>query len=151
MAKLEEKIEELILPAIDKEFELVDVEYAKEGKAYYLRVLVDKLGGRISLDECTNISRKISTILDEKDPIKDPYMLEVSSPGIDRALKKPRDFQRENGKLVELKLYKAIDGQREFEGVLNGFEDEIISIDINGYIRDFNRKDVAIIKLKVDF
>lgn len=152
MAKIDERIEALILPVFDQEFELVDVEYAKEGKDFYLRILVDKIGDRITLDECTGISRKISAILDEKDPIIEAYMLEVSSPGIDRALKKPRDFDREKGKEIELKLYKAIDGQKEFEGILQGLsDDDMVSVEVNGNIISFNRKEIAIIRLKVKF
>lgn len=152
MAKIDERIEALILPVFDQEFELVDVEYAKEGKDFYLRILVDKIGDRITLDECTGISRKISAILDEKDPIIEAYMLEVSSPGIDRALKKTRDFDREKGKEIELKLYKAIDGQKEFEGILQGLsDDDMVSVEVNGNIISFNRKEIAIIRLKVKF
>lgn len=151
MAKIEERVEEIIAPAISEEYELVDVEYVKEGKDYYLRVLVDRVDGKITLDECVEISRKINPILDEKDPIPDAYMLEVSSPGIDRPLKKARDFEREKGKMVELKLFKAINGQKEFEGQLIGLINDEIVIENEGQTLSFNKKDVAIIRLKVIF
>lgn len=152
--KTEEIIESLVLGIIPEEYELVDTEYVKEGSQYYLRILVDRLAEdeRISLEDCQKLSRLFSEMLDEKDPIKDQYMLEISSPGIDRALKKERDFVREKGKDVELKLYKPVNGQKEFEGNLIGLkEDDTVQIEYNGQIIEFKRKDIAIIKLKVVF
>ena len=94
----------------------------------------------------------IGEMLDIKDPIKEQYMLEISSPGIDRALKKERDFIREKGREVEIKLYKPINGQKEFEGNLIGLtEDGIVQIEFNGRVIEINRKDIAIIRLKVTF
>lgn len=152
--KTEEIIESLVLGIIPEEYELVDTEYVKEGSQYYLRILVDRVAEdeRISLEDCQKLSRLFSEMLDEKDPIKDQYMLEISSPGIDRALKKERDFAREKGKDVELKLYKPVNGQKEFEGKLIGLkEDDTVQIEYNGQIIEFKRKDIAIIKLKVVF
>lgn len=152
--KTEEIIESLVLGIIPEEYELVDTEYVKEGSQYYLRILVDRAAEdeRISLEDCQKLSRLFSEMLDEKDPIKDQYMLEISSPGIDRALKKERDFVREKGKDVELKLYKPVNGQKEFEGNLIGLkEDDTVQIEYNGQIIEFKRKDIAIIKLKVVF
>jgi ribosome maturation factor RimP len=149
---IEQVVEELTLPIIEKHnFELVDVEYVKEGGDYFLRVYIDKEGG-ITLDDCHSVSTDLSTLLDEKDPIKDNYYLEVSSPGLDRPLKKAKDFERYIGRDVEVKLYKPIEGQKQFEGELLGlFDEDIIKIIYNGNEMSFNKKEVAIIRLAIKF
>lgn len=152
--KTEELVESLIVEVIPSEYELVDTEYVKEGSYYYLRILVDRKAEdeKISLEDCQKLSRLFSEMLDEKDPIADQYMLEISSPGIDRALKKERDFLRECGKDIELKLYKAVNGQKEFEGKLIGLtKEDLVQIEYSGQTIEFKRKDIAIIKLKVVF
>ncbi len=152
--KTEEIVEPLVLEVLTQEYELVDTEYVKEGADWYLRILVDRKleDEKISLEDCQKLSRLISEMMDEKDPITEQYFLEVSSPGIDRALKKERDFVRESGKDVEIKLYKPMDGQKEFEGTLIGLtQDDIVQIEFNDRIIEINRKDIAIIKLKVIF
>ena len=111
-AEIEQKTEELVTPIIDENhFELVDVEYVKEGANWYLRIYADKEGG-ISIDDCVLISRALEAKLDADDFIKDAYILEVSSPGLGRPLKKEKDFQRSIGQSVDIKLYKAIDKQK---------------------------------------
>ncbi|HGM3218286.1 TPA: ribosome maturation factor RimP [Clostridioides difficile] len=149
---LEATIEEIVTKITDEHgFEMVDVEYVKEAGEYYLRVYIDKEEG-ISLNECELVSRELSPILDEKDPIKENYFLEVSSPGLDRALKKDRDFVRYQGRDVDLKLYKPLNGCKQFEGELVGLtEDNNIKIIVNGKKMEFNRKDVAIVRLAIKF
>ena len=149
---LEATIEEIVTRITDEHgFEMVDVEYVKEAGEYYLRVYIDKEEG-ISLNECELVSRELSPILDEKDPIKENYFLEVSSPGLDRALKKDRDFVRYQGRDVDLKLYKPLNGCKQFEGELVGLtEDNNIKIIANGKEMEFNRKDVAIVRLAIKF
>ncbi|HBF5907558.1 ribosome maturation factor RimP [Clostridioides difficile] len=149
---LEATIEEIVTKITDEHgFEMVDVEYVKEAGEYYLRVYIDKEEG-ISLNECELVSRELSSILDEKDPIKENYFLEVSSPGLDRALKKDRDFVRYQGRDVDLKLYKPLNGCKQFEGELVGLtEDNNIKIIVNGKEMEFNRKDVAIVRLAIKF
>lgn len=149
---LEATIEEIVTKITDEHgFEMVDVEYVKEAGEYYLRVYIDKEEG-ISLNECELVSRELSPILDEKDPIKENYFLEVSSPGLDRALKKDRDFVRYQGRGVDLKLYKPLNGCKQFEGELVGLtEDNNIKIIANGKEMEFNRKDVAIVRLAIKF
>ncbi|HGM3505824.1 ribosome maturation factor RimP [Clostridioides sp. ZZV15-6383] len=149
---LEATIEEIVTKITDEHgFEMVDVEYVKEAGEYYLRVYIDKEEG-ISLNECELVSRELSPILDEKDPIKENYFLEVSSPGLDRALKKDRDFVRYQGRDVDLKLYKPLNGCKQFEGELVGLtEDNNIKILVNGKEMEFNRKDVAIVRLAIKF
>lgn len=152
--KTELVVEELVLSVLPQEFELVDTEYVKEAGEWYLRILVDRKAQdeRITLQDCQQISTIVSEILDKKDPIKEQYMLEISSPGLDRALKKDRDFVREKGKEVELKLYKALNGRKEFDGILLGLtKEDCVQIETNGEIIEFNRKDIAIIRLKVIF
>ncbi|CAH2213982.1 ribosome maturation factor RimP [Tepidibacter aestuarii] len=149
---IENTIEEIVLPIVEKNnFELIDVEYVKEAGHYYLRVYIDKEGG-IGLNDCKMVSEELSELLDETDPIKENYFLEVSSPGIDRPLKKDKDFDRYKGRDVELKLYKAVDGQKQFEGKLEGLFEGIIKIKTDkDEILEFNKKEVSIIRLSVKF
>ena len=152
--RVEVLIEELINEVMPAEFELVDTEYVKEGSDYYLRIFVDRKaeGEYLSLKDCQAITGIVNTMLDEKDPIENQYILEVSSPGLDRTLKKDRDFVREIGKEVEIKLYKAQDKRKEFEGILKGLdEDGLVVIEHNEELKKFDRKDIAIIRLKVIF
>lgn len=147
---IEKTIEEIVLPIVDKNnFELIDVEYIKEAGHYYLRVYIDKEGG-IGLNDCKMVSEGLSETLDKIDPIKENYFLEISSPGIDRPLKKDNDFERYKGRDVELKLYKALDGQKQFEGELVGLFEGIIKIKTDkDEILEFNKKEVSIIRLSV--
>ena len=146
------RVEEMVTAITDeKGFETVDVEYVKEAGQFYLRVVVDKEGG-ISLNECEEVSRELSPKLDENDFIEENYYLEVSSPGIDRALKRDKEFVKYKGRDVEIKLYKAIDGVKQFEGELVGLDEENnIVVIINNEEMKFNRKDVAIIRLAIKF
>ncbi len=155
MAKVnntESKVEVLVSGMIEKMgYELVDVEFVKEGQNWYLRFYLDKEGG-INIDDCEKASKAIEKLLDEKDPIEQAYILEVSSPGLDRQLKKDKDFVKYAGSLVDVKLYKAVDGSKEFQGTLKGLEGNIITIeDENGNELSFDRKDTAVIKLAVIF
>ena len=149
---IEAAIEELVSPIVDdKGFEIVDIEYVKEAGEYYLRVFLDKEGG-ISLNDCEAVSRELSEILDVKDPIKDNYFLEVSSPGLDRPLKKDKDFVRYQGRDVEIKLYKPLNGSKQFEGELVGLnEDKNIVVMIDDNEVEFNKKDVALVRLAIKF
>ena len=125
----EQKTEELLLPIIEKnQFELVDVEYVKEGSNWYLRAYIDKPGG-ITVDDCEVVSRALSELLDQNDFIEDSYILEVSSPGLGRPLKKEKDFQRSLGEEVEIRTYRAINRQKEFVGVLKGYDKESVTIE----------------------
>lgn len=134
------------------DFELVDVEFVKEVSQYYLRVYcdMDKEGG-ISIDDCVEISRNISAWLDKEDFIPEEYILEVSSPGLGRTLKKDKDFARELGKEVELKTFKAINKQKEFSGILKNYDSDTLTIEIDTEEVKFNRNEVANIRLALDF
>lgn len=149
---IEATIEEILLPIVEsKGFEIIDVEYVKEAGEFYLRVYLDKEGG-ISLNDCEIVSRELSEILDVKDPIKDNYYLEVSSPGLDRPLKKDKDFVRYQGRDVDIKLYKPFNGSKQFEGTLIGLtKDNNIKVMINDEEVEFTKKEVALIRLAVKF
>lgn len=151
-SEIVDRVEKMVTAITDgKGYEMVDVEYVKEAGQFYLRVVVDKEGG-ISLNECEEVSRELSPKLDENDFIKENYYLEVSSPGIDRALKRDKEFVKYKGRDVEIKLYKAIDGVKQFEGELVGLDEENnIVVIINNEEMKFNRKDVAIIRLAIKF
>ncbi|MCM1273147.1 MAG: ribosome maturation factor RimP [Clostridium sp.] len=148
--EIEQHCTELVTPIIKEgNYELVDVEYVKEGQDYYLRVYADKAGG-ITIDDCVTISRALEQRLDEKDKIKDAYILEVSSPGLTRPLKKEKDFARSIGKLVDIKLYKAIDGTKELSGILEAYDNDAITImrDDSGHTElTINRNEISMIRL----
>lgn len=149
--KVEQITEQILREILPAEYELVDVEYVKEGSVRYLRIYIDK-SGRMSLDDCEKLSRIVSEKLDEADPIAENYMLEISSPGLDRPLKKERDFLREKGKDVEVKLYKPLSGMKEFEGKLIGLNEEgEVEIQTENTLLKINRKDIALIRLAVKF
>ena len=127
-AEIELHCTELVTPIIEENnFELVDVEYVREGADYYLRVYVDKEGG-INIDDCVTVSRALEAKLDEADRLEDAYILEVSSPGLTRPLKKEKDFARSIGKLVEGRLYRAQDGTKEFSGYLDAYDEQTVTI-----------------------
>lgn len=148
----EQKTEELVEP-ITKEngFELVDVEYVKEGGTWYLRVYIDKPEG-IAVDDCEVVSRRLSDLLDEKDYIDDAYILEVSSPGLGRPLKKEKDFKRSLGEEVEIRTYRAVDKQKEFTGILKEYNKDTVTIEYEDETtKTFDRGDIALIRLAFDF
>ena len=148
----EKKTEELIEPIVTEYgFELVDVEYVKEGGTWYLRAYIDKPGG-ITVDDCEAVSRRFSDILDEKDYIEDSYVFEVSSPGLGRPLKKEKDFRRSMGEEVEIRTYRAIDRQKEFTGILDSYDGTSVTIAYeDGEKQTFSLEDIALIRLALDF
>lgn len=156
----EHRTEQLVTPLVQKNsFELVDVEYVKEGANWYLRTYIDKDGG-ITVDDCEIISRELSDLLDKEDFIPDAYILEVSSPGLGRQLKKEKDFKRSLGEEVEVKLYKGIELQNEkgkmvkvkdFFGYLEEYDKETITLDLGEETLKIARKDIAIIRLAIHF
>ena len=148
----EQKTEEILIPIAEEYgYELVDVEYVKEGGTWYLRAYIDKPGG-VSIDDCEAVSRRLSDILDEKDFIDDSYIMEVSSPGLGRPLKKEKDFQRSLGEDVEIRTYRPIEGQKEFEGVLKAFDKNTVTIAYEDDTEQvFQRNEIALIRLALDF
>ena len=147
-----EVVEALLAPiAEENSYEIVDVEYEKEGPDWYLRIFADKEGG-FSINDCVTLSRAIEAVLEEKDPIEDAYILEVSSPGLGRPLKKDKDFKRSMGEQVDIKLYRAIYRQKDFTGALVAYDENTVTIRYeDGAESTFNRKDIALIRLAFDF
>lgn len=129
---------------------IYDVEYVKEGSVKYLRIYADRENG-ISIDDCEKISRDVSAVLDVKDPIKENYILEVSSPGIERKLTKKEHFDRYIGEIIDINLFKPYNGSRQLSGKLNKFDDPIISLVIDDEIVEINQKEASVIKLHFDF
>lgn len=147
----EKRTEELLRPIAEANgVEIYDVEYVKEGSSYYLRAYIDKDGG-VNITDCENVSRALSDALDREDFIADAYILEVSSPGLGRTLKKDKHLAGSIGQEVEIKLFKPIDKCREFSGVLESFDGESITISENGTPRRFVRTEIALIRLALDF
>ena len=132
-------------------FELVDIEYIREFGSYFLRVYIDKVGG-VSTDDCEKMSEQLSAMLDEKDPIKEAYYLEVSSPGLDRPLKTDQDLKRNLNKDVEIKLYKPLNNRKDYEGQLIDFnDDEIVIEDIDGNTISLPKRIISIVRLAIKF
>lgn len=148
---IEERTEALLEPILaDYGFDLWDVEYVKEGADYYLRAYIDKEGG-ITIDDCVDVSRKLSDELDKGDFIAEAYILEVSSPGLGRKLKKDKEFMRSIGKDIDIKFYKPVDGAKEVSGKLVGFTKEDITIEKDGTDKAYARSEIASVKLSLDF
>lgn len=146
----EEKTEHLLAPIVEQYgVEIYDVEYVKEGKDYYLRVYIDKAEG-VNILDCENVSRALSDALDVEDFIPDAYILEVSSPGLGRVLKKDRHMEKSLGEKVELKAYKPIDGQKEFSGILKAYDAGTVTVEEDGVSRTFERSDIATVRLALD-
>lgn len=153
MAKkgIEEQVMEFSQPVVERlGLELVDVEFVKEGASWYLRVYIDKPGG-IEVDDCQAVSGQVSDLLDQHDPITQAYYLEVSSPGLDRPLKKDKDFEKYTGELIKLNTYAPLDGKKSFTGKLLGLQDDGIHLEVNGQERVFPREKVSSVKLEISF
>ena len=149
---VEARAEALALPVVEANgFELVDVEYVKEAGTWYLRAYIDKPGG-ITVDDCETVSRAFEVKLDEEDLIPDAYILEVSSPGLGRPLKKEKDYARAMGKEIELHTYKPVDKNKQFFGTLTAYDKESVTIlDEDGQEQQFQKKDLALIRMAIDF
>ena len=148
----ESRTEQFLLPVLkEHQFELVDVEYVKEAGNWYLRAYIDKEGG-ITVDDCETISRILSDWLDRNDFIEESYILEVSSPGLGRPLKKEKDFARSLGDEVELRLYRPRNRQKDFAGILKAYDRDTVTIETEkGTDEVFARADIALIRLALDF
>ena len=148
----EKQTEELLEPIVAEQgFELVDVEYVKEGSNWYLRAYIDKEGG-ISVDDCEVVSRAFSDKLDEEDFIDDAYIMEVSSPGLGRPLKKEKDYKRSMGKELEIRTYRAINREKEFYGILKSYDENSVTIENeDGSETDIDRVNVSLVRPTIDF
>ena len=148
----ETRTEELITPILDRmNFELVDVEYVKEGGTWYLRAYIDKEGG-ITVNDCEAVAREMNEILDKEDFVEDSYVFEVSSPGLGRPLKKEKDYIRSMGKEVEIRTYRAINREKEFYGILSAYDENTVTIKTEDETEmTFEKSDIALIRLAFDF
>jgi len=146
LASIEERVESLVEKKInDLGYELYDVEYGKEGKDYYLRIFIDKPEG-IDLNDCEKVNDGINDLLDQADYIKEQYFLEVSSPGIERTLRKDKHLEANIDSLVEIKLFKPIEKQKVLQGILKEFSNESLTIQTEEKDIEIERKDISVIK-----
>ena len=149
MNKIAQKVYELALPAAQRQgVEIWDVEYLREAGQWFLRVYIDKEGG-IGIDDCERFSRELDPILDEADPISESYVFEVSSAGAERELKRPSDYERFIGSKVEVRLYRNVDGHKEYIGILNSYEDGAVTIDAAGTELRFEKNNIAQVRLRI--
>ena len=147
----ETRTEKLLTPIAEANgVSIYDVEYVKEGSDYYLRAYIDKPDG-VNISDCENVSRALSDALDREDFIPDAYILEVSSPGLGRTLKKDKHLQASIGEQVELKLFKPIEKCKEFSGILDSFDQDTLTILEGDVLRSFQRADIALVRLALDF
>ena len=155
MASIEERVEQLLQkPIEDLGYNLYDVQYVKEGQNYFLRVFIEKEEGTIDLNDCEKVNDGINDILDTADYIKEQYFLEVSSTGVEKTLRKDKHLQDNIGEVVEVKLFKPIEKQKEFVGILKEFSEEEIVLHIDDgaqKIININRKDISVIKTVFDW
>ena len=150
-SNIETKVQNLLEDIINNlGYELYDVVYEKEGKDYYLRIFIDKDEG-ISINDCETVNNAINDVLDEEDLIKEQYFLEVSSPGIERTLRKEKHFIKQLGNEISIKLYKPIDKQKEIRGILEEYNNDEITINVNNKSLKVNLKDIAIAKTIFNF
>ena len=148
--EVEALITALVEPILaDTEMTLVDVEYVRE-KDWYLRIFIDKPEG-VEIDDCQLVSEKLTAVLDEKDPIPGSYHFEVCSAGLERVLKRPSDFQRFLGSLITVKLYRPRNGLKEIPGILRGYEDGKVTVEAGKETITFEKSQVALVRLRVEF
>ena len=151
MSKITELVAALAAPAVAAAgCELWDVEYVREAGEWYLRLYLDKEGG-VDISDCEAVSRQVSDLLDEADPIEGSYTFEVSSAGAERALKRPRDFEKFMGSPVTVKLYRAKNGRKEFAGTLAGYEDGAVLVTVGKETLRFEKDEVALCRLRIEF
>lgn len=149
MSKITDTVLALAQPVVEAEgCEIWDVEYVKEAGAWYLRVYIDKAGG-VSIDDCEAVSRALDPVLDEADPIPTSYIFEVSSAGVERELKRPRDFEKFLGSQVEVRHYQPVEGAKAHTGTLRGYADGAVTIEINCTEKTYQKAQVAQVRLSV--
>lgn len=154
MANIEEKIENRIKPIIEEiGYNLYDVQYAKEGKDYFLRIFIEKDNGDVDLDDCEKVNNAITDVLDEEDYIKEQYFLEVSSTGVEKMIRKERHLEENIGNIITVKLFKPVDGSKEFIGKLKSFDKDILVIELDDEKTEveLERKNISLIKKYYDW
>lgn len=149
--KLLEEVRQVTEPLLQSQgFELVDLEYQREPQGWVLRIYLDREGG-VTLDDCAEVSGEIGAVLEVKDVIPNPYVLEVSSPGLTRPLKKPEDFNKFSNRLVKIKLYEPLEGRKNFKGNLLGLEGEKVRLEIEGRVYELPLQGIAKANLEIEF
>ena len=150
--KVNEIVAEFAKPIVEQHgCQLWDVEYVREGSERFLRLYLDKPDGTVDINDCEAISRAVHPILDEKDPIAESYHFEVCSAGLERALKRPGDFARFMGSTVTVKLYRPRNGLKEIPGILRGYEDGKVTVEAGKETITFEKSEVALVRLRVEF
>ena len=151
MKKVVDIVAELAQPVVEKHgCELWDVEFVKEAGQWFLRVYIDRDGG-VDIEHCEAISRELDKVLDDADPIETSYVFEVSSAGADRPLKREKDFMRDMGSKVDVRLYMAKDGRKEYSGTLTGYNAGDVTIEIGGKSVEFKKNEIALVRLGIEF
>ena len=149
--KITEQVWKFAEPVVqEKGCSLWDVEYVREGGEWFLRLYIDKEGG-VDITDCEAISRAVDPVLDEKDPIPESYHFEVCSAGLERALKRPGDFERFMGSPIMVKLYRPLNGLKEFPGILRGYDDGKVTVECGKETITFEKSQVALVRLRVEF
>jgi ribosome maturation factor RimP len=149
--KLLQEVREAVEPILQSQgFELVDLEYQRESRGWVLRIYLDREGG-VTLDDCAGVSHEVGTVLEVRDVIPTAYVLEVSSPGLTRPLKKPEDFNRFRNQLVKIKLYQPLNGRRNFKGTLLGLEGETVRVEVDQQVFEIPLQSIAKANLEIDF
>lgn len=149
--KITEQVRQFAEPLVEENgCSLWDVEYVREGGEWFLRLYIDKDGG-VDIDDCERVSRAVDPVLDEKDPIPESYRFEVCSAGLERQLKRPSDFERFMGEAILLKTYQPKNGAKEFAGVLAGYDNGAVTVDLNGTVQTFSKAEIALVRLRVEF
>ena len=152
MANIEERVETLVKKPIENlGYQLYDVQYAKEGKDYFLRIFIESPKGQISLEDCEKVNNEIEELLDTADYIKEQYFLEVSSTGVEKIIRKEKHLKDNVDEYITVNLFKQVNGSKEFVGVLKKFDDETIYLDINNEIVELERKNISLIKKYYDW
>ncbi|MED3660437.1 ribosome maturation factor RimP [Ureibacillus sp. FSL K6-8385] len=156
MSKITSTVEQLVTPILEElNLELVDIEFVKEGRTWFLRVYIDTPQGGIDIEQCALVSERLSAVLDEKDPIAQNYYLEVSSPGAERPLKKEKDFEKAVGKYVYIKTYEPVEGMKEFYGYLRSNNEDSLEVEIRVKTRNvlvkIGKEKIAKARLAIDF
>jgi len=152
LANIEERVESLVTKPIENlGYQLYDVQYAKEGKDYFLRIFIENPEGTISLEDCEKVNNEIEEMLDTADYIKEQYFLEVSSTGVEKIIRKEKHLQDNIGEYINVKLFKPVSNSKEFVGILKKFDDETIYIDVNGDIIELERKNISLIRKYYDW
>ncbi|HXZ39078.1 MAG TPA: ribosome maturation factor RimP [Thermodesulfobacteriota bacterium] len=146
-----QEVREVVEPILQSQgYELVDLEYQRESRGWVLRIYLDREGG-ITLDDCTGVSHEVGAVLEVKDVIPNAYVLEVSSPGLTRPLKKPEDYNRFRNQLVKIKLFQPLDGRRNFKGILLGLEGETVRVEVDQQLFEIPLQSIAKANLEIDF